>query len=92
MGTCVHHVSNSVEFVKFLDRAPLKRSAFRQFVDGTFIAWPHGHEMLGEFLAFMNSLHGNIKFTMEMENNGMLPFLDVLVYRKQDICLGHGLY
>lgn len=40
----------------------------------------------------MNPLHSNIKFTLEVEKNGMLPFLDVLVCRKQDGSLGHGVY
>ena len=30
----------------------------------------------------MNSLHASIKFTTEMERNGKLPFLDILIERK----------
>lgn len=67
-----------------LDCAPLKPSVFRWYVDNTFIVWLHGREKLVEFIAFMNSLHGNIKFTMEVENMGMLP--------KQDGSLGHWVY
>lgn len=45
-----------------------------------------------EFLDSMNSLHVNISFTMVIERNGRLPFLEVLVYRKQDKSLRHGVY
>ena len=31
------------------------------------------------FLDFINSLHKNIKFTVEIEENNCLPFLDVLI-------------
>ena len=34
----------------------------------------------------------NIKFTMEEEENGNIPFLDVLVSRKEDGTLGHKVF
>jgi hypothetical protein len=34
----------------------------------------------------------NIKFTMEMEKNGSLPFLDVLITKKPGGSLGHTVY
>lgn len=40
----------------------------------------------------MNNLDDNIKFTMEVETEGKLPFLDVWVYRKPDGCLGYKGY
>jgi len=46
-------------------------------VDNTFAIWPHGRERLTEFLDHLNGLHNNIKFTMEIEEEGHLPFLDV---------------
>ncbi|XP_054709417.1 uncharacterized protein LOC129219122 [Uloborus diversus] len=39
-----------------------------------------------------NSQHENIQFTMETENDGKLPFLDVLVSRRDDGSLGHRVY
>lgn len=73
-----------------LELAPYKLSVFKRCVDDTFIVCPHGWENLVGFLAFM---HGNIKFSMEMEENGLLPFLDVLLIdKKQDGSLGHGVY
>lgn len=45
------------------------------------------------FLSFLNSLHIGITFTMEVDMQGNLPFLDVLVYEikmalKDTMCTG----
>ena len=40
----------------------------------------------------MNSLLPSIQFTMEIETNSSLPFLDVLVTRKENQKLGHTVY
>lgn len=45
-----------------------------------------------EFLAFMNTFYRNIKCIMELEENGKLPVLDILLYRKQDGTVDHGIY
>lgn len=58
----------------------------------TFLIWPHNKDKLGRLLNFMNSLHLNIKFTMEIGNGGSLPFLAVLVYCKVDDSVGHKIY
>lgn len=56
-------------------------STWFQYVDDTFVVWPHGIPSLEDFLTHINSLRPTIKFTMETEQNGKLPFLDVLVCR-----------
>jgi hypothetical protein len=40
----------------------------------------------------LDSIHPNIKFTMEMEHNKSLPFLDVQVSKKPDGSLAHTVY
>ena len=55
-----------------------------RYVDDTFVVWQHGENHLGEFLEHLNGLHTRIDFTMEEEVSGKLPFLDVLVERKDN--------
>lgn len=74
-----------------LERATLKLLYFKRFVDDVFIVWPHGQERLLEFLDFLSGFHLKIKFTMEVEIQGMLLFLDVLVYWKADGAVGYFL-
>ena len=54
--------------------------------------WPHGQEKLMEFLNHLNGIHNKIQFTMEIEEAGHLPFLDIDIYRKMDCSLGHKVY
>ena len=63
-----------------------------QYVDDTFVIWPHGKEKLTEFLNHLSGLHTNIQVTMEQEEEGHLPFLDIDIYRKTDSSLGHRVY
>jgi hypothetical protein len=72
-----------------LSRAPRIPTQWYRYVDDTFVVWPHGEEELREFLDQLNSIHHNIKFTMKVEKNRSLPFLDVLVSRRPDGSLGH---
>ena len=41
-------------------------------------------DSVNEILLKLNSFHMNIQFTYETESNNMLPFLDVLVIRKNN--------
>ncbi|KAJ4449929.1 hypothetical protein ANN_01336 [Periplaneta americana] len=75
-----------------LDSATHKPSHFFRYVDDTFVVWPHGQDKLQEFLQHLNSIHANIQFTMEVESEGSLPFLDIHIHRKADGTLGHGVY
>ena len=60
------------------DREPKLRL---RYVDDTFIIWPHGRTQLVTFLDHLNGLCEKIQFTMEIEEENQLPFLDVLVKR-----------
>ena len=66
---------------KLLASSPLKPAMWRRYVDDTWVLWQHGDDALAEFLERMNGIHEDIKFTMETERDGKLPFLDVLVTR-----------
>lgn len=75
-----------------LRTSALQPKCFWRYVDDTFFVWPHGRDSLNRFLDHFNCLHPNIKFTMEVESDGKLPFLDVMVYKKQDGTLGHSVH
>ena len=55
---------------------------YRRFVDDTFSVVSSRGEAL-EFLQCLNSLHPSLRFTMEGEEDGRLPFLDVLVRKEE---------
>jgi hypothetical protein len=40
----------------------------------------------------LKGLSRDIKFTMELEDNSSIPFLDVLINMKEDGNLGHAIY
>ncbi|KAL0266587.1 UNVERIFIED_CONTAM: hypothetical protein PYX00_009089 [Menopon gallinae] len=75
-----------------LESAPLKPSHWFRYVDDTFVIWPHGSETLPDFLNHLNSIHPDIQFTLELESEGTLPFLDVLITRHPDGKLTHAVY
>ena len=54
-----------------------------RYVDDVFSVWPE-EKHFQDFLFKLNNLHPTIKFKYEFEENGQLPFLDVLVRKKQD--------
>jgi hypothetical protein len=60
------------------DHKPIKRPRHVN----TFKVWPHGPARLQQFLHHHNSLRPTIKFTMEVEVNDTLPFLDILVMKR----------
>jgi len=75
-----------------LQLATYRPTCWYRYVDDTFVIWLHGLDRLREFLQHINGLHKKIKFTMEIEEGGHLPFLDVNVYRRNDGSLGHKVY
>lgn len=61
--------------------AEFKPILYRRYVDDTFVLFK-STDHVSKFQEYMNSQHANIKFTSEIERNGKLPFLDVLVEQK----------
>ena len=64
---------------------------YRRYVDDTFLAF-RSQEHIPLFLEYLNSKHPNIEFTSEEENNGKLPFLDILVSRENDHSFKTSIY
>jgi hypothetical protein len=63
-----------------------------RYVDDMFIISPHGTKNLERFLDYFNELHRNIQFTIEMERDGHLPFLDIDIWRRTYGSLGQEVY
>ena len=55
-------------------------SPWKRYVDDTISYIKE--ESIEHVLSKLNGYHDNIEFTYEIENDGKLPFLDVLVIRK----------
>jgi hypothetical protein len=73
-----------VHFEKLaLDSALLKPSCWYRYVDDTFVIWPHGSNTLQDFFIHLNSIKPSIQFTMEIEDNTTIPFLDVMVTKTE---------
>ena len=53
---------------------------YKRYIDDTFVLFK-GKAHVHLFLNYLNSQHTSINFTMELENNNKLPFLDCLVSR-----------
>ena len=66
-----------------LDECPLSYRPifYRRFVDDTFVILRKEADVQ-PFLRYLNSIHDNLSFTHETEQNGVLPFLDVFVQRE----------
>ena len=67
---------------KWLDECPLAFMPifFARYVDDIFVLL-RSKEHIAILCHYLSSKHPNIKFTFEEENNNVLPFLDVNVYR-----------
>ena len=66
----------------WLDECPLsfKPLVYKRYVDDTFLLF-RDPEQIPKFLAYLNTRHKNIKFTVELEKDNSLPFLDTLLKR-----------
>ena len=58
-----------------------KNAVWFRYVDDIICLWPV-NENLNTFLEKLNNQVASIKFTMELENESSLPFLDCLIHRK----------
>ena len=68
---------------KWMDECPVefKPIMYKRYVDDTFLLFK-SPDHVPKFLSYLNSRHGNIKFTSEIEEDGNLAFLDVFVQKE----------
>jgi hypothetical protein len=69
---------------KSLDSFPLKPLRWKIYVDDTNVLWPHGKVELQDNFQHLNNISDDIKFTMELEENNSICFIDVLIKRKSN--------
>ena len=67
-----------------ITRAQLKAFLWIRYIDDCFVIWPHGKDTLTEFLTHINSIHAKIEFTMEMEKDNGIPFLELDLFIKME--------
>lgn len=92
MGSLLSLMIANVCVEKFRS-APVKQAHRFYYVNDSFFIWSYGKtEKLLVFLMHLNSVHPWIQFTLEKEEGGQLPFLDVLVVKRNDGRLGHRVY
>ena len=70
-----------IDFV--INETHIKDDWFR-YRDDTWLIWEHSLQDLEAFKDYLNSLHSKIKWTYEVEKNGVLNFLDILLKRETD--------
>lgn len=75
-----------------LASTPLHPKIWKRFVNDTFVDWQYGRDSLDSFLSHLNNQSESIKFIMEIEVNGSLPFLDGLISKKGDGTFSHQVY
>jgi len=52
---------------------------WRRYVDDVFSIFEGNDTDVADFLNYLNDLHPQVKFTYELENQGSLPFLDIII-------------
>jgi predicted GIY-YIG superfamily endonuclease len=62
-----------------------------RYVDDTFVLCPASQD-IDHLLVACNNAHPSIQFTMEKEEGGALPFLDVLLKRRENGTLQRSVY
>lgn len=80
-GACQHFIGHYKQVLFEKINMPL---VYKRYVDDTFSVFECSGDA-DNFLAGLNSLHPSLRFTMEMEKEESLPFLDVLVQRRDGV-------
>ena len=68
-----------------LESAEFKPATWFHYVDDNFVVWNEGRDKMLDFLEHLNSIRPSIQFTMELEKDRKLPFLDVMLTRHDDM-------
>lgn len=73
---------------QWLNDLPVKPLLYRRYVDDTLWIFPENTDIT-QLLTYMNSRHGNMKFTHELESNNSISFIGLTISHNE--CNGvHG--
>ena len=93
MGSPLSPVVANIYMEKFeaiaISSSPFTPRFWKIYADDVLANWSHGKERLEEFLKHLNSISQHIKFTMEVEEEGKITFLDVLLSKQGNGKLGY---
>ena len=78
LGPVLANLFMAVNEKNWLESCTNPPSFYRRYVDDIFCLMKNESEA-NSFLVYLNGKHPNIKFTMEVEKDKKLPFLDVLI-------------
>ena len=56
---------------------------YRRYIDDIFVLFS-SPDHADKFREYLSSKHPSIKFSVEKEENGQLPFLDINIFREND--------
>ena len=91
MGSPLSPIASNLYMEHFKTKAfnsfPLKPDFWFRYLDETNVKWPHGNDNVNNFVEHLNSQSTNIHFTMELEENNSILFLDVLISKKLMVLL-----
>lgn len=59
----------------------IKNVFWCSYIDGIFCIWNNNLNILNIFLNFINNIHPNIQFTIKIENDNKINFLDFTTYK-----------
>ena len=62
----------------------LKHVYWGRYMNDVILLWNYGEAELRGFLDDLNTYDRNLRFTLEVEIENKLPFLDVLIIRNAD--------
>ncbi|CAH3125352.1 unnamed protein product, partial [Porites lobata] len=69
---------------KWVLNSNVRPSVLFRYVDDTFTLFDFCLKKEKKILHYLNTCHVNIKFTIELEENNAIPFLDILITRSTD--------
>jgi hypothetical protein len=86
LGNSLSSVFSNI-FVEHFEEIPQdteehKPANWLRYVDETFMVLPHGSVRLQKFRYHLSSVRPAMEFTMEVEANDILPFLDILAMER----------